>query len=126
MDVKFYYNNKSAPTPNTPTSIGCVAIVEKEKKILLEQRKDSNRWAFIGGGLELNETIEECVVREIKEETNLNITEIRFLNIFSNPSRIIKYPNGKIKRSITIAFKADIENFNRLICSTESHQLAFY
>ncbi len=51
-------------------------IIIKEKKILLVMRRDEpdrNKWAIPGGKLELNETIEEGLKREMKEELSLDI-----------------------------------------------------
>lgn len=53
------------------------AIIRKDKKILICQRdKDDEcamQWEFPGGKLEDNETLEECIVREIKEELDVYI-----------------------------------------------------
>jgi 8-oxo-dGTP diphosphatase len=56
-------------------------IIIKEKKILLVLRRDEpdrNKWAIPGGKLELNETIEEGLKREMKEELSVDI-EVREL-----------------------------------------------
>lgn len=54
------------------------AIIEKEGKILVTQRASSDKlalkWEFPGGKVEEGETPEQCLVREIKEELNLDIT----------------------------------------------------
>ncbi|MHB1419086.1 MAG: (deoxy)nucleoside triphosphate pyrophosphohydrolase [Bacillota bacterium] len=61
------------------------AIIEKDGKILITQRsredKLAHKWEFPGGKDELDETPEECLVREIKEELNLDIIITRhFMN----------------------------------------------
>lgn len=53
-------------------------MIKKEKKILIAQRKAGNKeyslkWEFPGGKLEKGEKPEECLIREIKEELNLDI-----------------------------------------------------
>ena len=126
METKFYFNNKSAPSPNSPPSVGCIAIIESDGKYLLENRSDSDRWAFIGGMLEDDETVEECVIREVKEETGLNSTQVTFWSIFSDPSSIIEYPNGNVKRIITIAFKVIVQNISEKRCSKESRSLKLF
>lgn len=126
METKFYFNNNSAPTPNSPPSVGCIAIIESNGKYLLEHRADSDRWAFIGGRLEDYETFEECVIREVKEETGLNSTHVNFWSNFSDPSRIIEYNNGNVKRIISIAFKVIVENISEKRCSEESRSLELF
>jgi 8-oxo-dGTP diphosphatase len=65
------------------------AIVQDEGKILLAQRrKDSHqglKWEFPGGKLEFGESPEECLVREIREELDINI---RVKGIFQVVSHI--------------------------------------
>lgn len=54
------------------------------EKILLVKRKKApykGRWALPGGFLEMNETLYECAQRELKEETNLDIAKLTFLEI---------------------------------------------
>jgi 8-oxo-dGTP diphosphatase len=61
--------------------IGVAVIVIKNGKVLLGKRKNSHgdgTWAFPGGHLEFNESIEECAHREIFEETGIRITNLRF------------------------------------------------
>ena len=65
----FYYKRSDAPAPNKPNHIGSTILIHYNGRVLLESRKDSNRWAFIGGGLFFNETLLECVKRETFEET---------------------------------------------------------
>lgn len=52
-----------------------------------------NRWALPGGFLRADETIQECAVRETKEETDLEITALMPVGIFSEPGRD---PRGRI------------------------------
>lgn len=61
------------------TGIRSSAIVKDNNKILLIHRiKDGDEyWTFPGGGVEEGETWEETVIRELKEETNLNVTSLK-------------------------------------------------
>jgi 8-oxo-dGTP diphosphatase len=59
-------------------------IIIHENKILVTQRGEKMKlplkWEFPGGKIEQNETPEDCLVREIKEELNIEIEIIRKLN----------------------------------------------
>lgn len=59
-----------------------VIIVRSDGHILLQQRKDRS-WGLPGGLLEVGESLEQTAIREVKEETNLDITSLNFLNVFS-------------------------------------------
>jgi ADP-ribose pyrophosphatase YjhB (NUDIX family) len=123
--AKFYYQNPNAPLPNKPNHIGIVALILLGNSILMENRKDCSRWSLIGGGLEIDESLIDCLKREVKEETSLNIGSFNLFGIFSDPSRIIKYPDGNTIRSITIAFIVRVDNVTRIKVSDESHFLQF-
>lgn len=53
----------------TKTRIACRAVLIKDGKILMTYEKNTEQWMIPGGGLEDGESEEECVVREIAEET---------------------------------------------------------
>ena len=57
-------------------------LVEENNILLLEQDvTESRRWSLPGGSLEPGETIEQCLVREMKEETGLDISIVDLLYI---------------------------------------------
>lgn len=61
----------------------CAAIILKDNKIFITQRgygDFKDKWEFPGGKIEDNETKEECIKREIKEELDAEIEIIKFLN----------------------------------------------
>ena len=126
--ANFYYRDESAPTPNKPNHIGTCAIIRNANTILLEYRTDSDFWALIGGGLEIDESAEDGMLREISEETGLEISksDLKFFNLYSDPSRIIEYPDGNIIRSISVAYTVDLKTEHRLICSRESRELKYF
>lgn len=60
----------------------CHALIRKGDQLLLVQRAKppfQGHWSLPGGGVELGETIEEALVREVKEETGLDVTVSQFL-----------------------------------------------
>ena len=61
------------------------AIFNDNGEILLQKRKDVNKWCIISGHVEFGETIEEAILREIEEETNTKAKIIRFIGVYSSP-----------------------------------------
>jgi len=76
---------------------GSVIILEKEGKFLLQLRADSpkinhpNTWGLFGGNIEEGETPIEAIIREIKEELELELKEesIEKVNEFISEKRDI-------------------------------------
>lgn len=126
--AKFYYKDESAPKPNKPNHIGVAVMIEYNDQILLEQRVDSNRWAFIGGGLKIDEDLISCAIREVFEETGLSLSEdqLQFSGIYDDPSRIAEYPDGNILRIITSVYWVELTTRPLSNRSSESRALKFF
>lgn len=127
MKAQFFYKDSNAPKPNRSNHIGTSVIIEVNNKILMEHRTDSDTWAIIGGGLKIDETLEECAVREVFEETGISLAtqDIKLYGIYDDPSRIASYPDGNVLKVITIVYKAELSQCSELICSEESRELKF-
>src|SRR3989344_9508194 len=66
------------------------AIILKNNKILLIKRGNNpskGMWALPGGYVDFNESVEKACMREVKEETGLNVKKLRLLGIYSSPKR---------------------------------------
>ena len=69
--------------PKKPV-IGVGAVILDGDKILLEQRKNEpskGKWSVPGGLVELGESMEDAVIREVKEETGLNVYEPQLVDV---------------------------------------------
>ena len=82
---------------------GCV--FDDDGKVLLQRRGDSNRWGFPGGAIELGETPEMAAIRELKEETGLDVKVSELLGIYTDDD--MRYPNGDQAHSICIVYKLE-------------------
>lgn len=69
--------------PKKPV-VGVGAIILDGDRILLEKRKNSpgkGKWSVPGGLVELGENVEDAVIREVKEETGLEVYEPRLVDV---------------------------------------------
>jgi 8-oxo-dGTP pyrophosphatase MutT (NUDIX family) len=51
-------------------------LLDEQQRLLLIQRSDNHRWAIPAGAMELGESMEECAIREVWEETGLRATSL--------------------------------------------------
>ncbi|MFI7001638.1 NUDIX domain-containing protein [Nocardia sp. NPDC050175] len=80
-----YYRDPDAPRANSLVPGGSALIVDEDGAILMQRRSDSGNWSLPGGTMEIGETLEQCVVRETKEETGLDIEITGLLGIYTDP-----------------------------------------
>lgn len=69
--------SKTYIAPHKETRTSCRAIVVKDNKILLSYESKTGFYMSPGGSLEGGETFEECVVRELAEETGYNVVPVK-------------------------------------------------
>ena len=93
--------------PRPSVTADCIVITrEAEPKVLLIQRGGEpfkGCWAFPGGFMEMDETTEQCAIRELEEETGLKIHEVCQIGAYS---KVDRDPRG---RTITVAYLALVD-----------------
>ena len=99
------------------------ALIVRDGKILLQRRTDNGKWGLIGGLLEMNETYEEAALREIREETGLEVRLESFLGIFHNHNMV--WGNGDAAHVIAAMYTASIVSGEPRI-DEESYELRFF
>ncbi len=70
--------------------IAADAVIVNEGKILLVRRGTEpfkGLWALPGGRLEDDETLEQCCIREAKEESGIDVEIVRLVGVYSDPNR---------------------------------------
>lgn len=103
------------------------AIVNENGEILLQSRADRDEWGFPGGCQELGERFEDVVIREVKEETNLDVREedLELIKLVSGMSRKNSYPNGDVVINNT-AFYLVHSYSGELRWDSESKEMKFF
>lgn len=99
------------------------AVIVRDGKILFQRRTDNGKWGLIGGLLEMNETYEQAALREIREETGLEVQLENFLGIFHNHNMV--WSNGDAAHVIAAMFTASIVSGEPRI-DEESYELRFF
>ena len=113
-----------------PDEIGVSAsavIFDRFGQVLLQKRSDKGWWGLPGGKLEIGENFQNCIVREVKEETNLVVDPKNLIKVYSDLSdyKAIEYPDGKLVQYITALFVCKkISGYLNL--SKESTDIGYY
>lgn len=95
---------------NGELRIGCSATLfdEARQKVLLTRRLDNDLWCLPGGHMEAGESVEECCIREVLEETGLQVRVKRLTGVYSNPDQLVVYPDGNQAHFVVLNFELEI------------------
>jgi len=106
---------------------GVSAIIVTGEGLLLERRADNRLWGLPGGGVEPGESVREAIVREVREETGLDVTPGRLIGVYSAPEshQIVTYPDGNVIHYVSTSFECRIVG-GALVCGEESLELAWF
>jgi 8-oxo-dGTP pyrophosphatase MutT (NUDIX family) len=86
--------------------LGCSAVLldPAGTKVLLTRRKDNGMWCLPGGRVDPGESVTESIVREVSEETGLQVRVLRLTGIYSNPDLLVVYPDGNRSHIVVLNF----------------------
>jgi ADP-ribose pyrophosphatase YjhB (NUDIX family) len=106
---------------------GVSALILTGEGLLLQRRTDNGLWGLPGGGVEPGESVSLAVVREVKEETGLEVTPIRLVGVYSSPEhhQIVTYPDGNVIHYVSTSFECRIVG-GTLACGEESAELGWF
>jgi 8-oxo-dGTP pyrophosphatase MutT (NUDIX family) len=90
--------------------VGCSALLfdERRERVFLTQRTDNGMWCLPGGRVDPGESVEEAVLRELLEETGLRGRVTRFLGVYSDPNRLVIYPDGNKAHIVALSFEVEV------------------
>jgi len=94
--------------PRPAVTADCIVFTRESNPnvLLIERGADPYKgcWAFPGGFIDMDETTEQCAIRELKEETGLEVTDVQQIGTYS---KVDRDPRG---RTITVAYLAVVES----------------
>jgi ADP-ribose pyrophosphatase YjhB (NUDIX family) len=114
-----------APTANRLVPGASAVVLDEAGRILLHRRDDNELWSIPGGGMEVGERIADTVVREVREETGLEVEPEAIVGIYSNPQHVVEYGDGEIRQQFSVCFACRLVG-GELATSDESLEVGFF
>ena len=99
-----YFEDPAAPRANSVVPSTTAIVADGQGRIALVKRKDNELWALPGGGMELGESIEQGAVREVKEETGLDVEVDGLVGVYTNPQHVMAYDDGEVRQQFSLCF----------------------
>jgi len=95
--------------------IAVSALIFEEGRVLLAHRRDIDWWNLPGGGMEVGETVDEALCREVAEETGLEIEVEQLVGVYSKPQ----------KQEIVLTFRCHITG-GTLTATEETRECRYF
>lgn len=106
---------------------GSAALIpDAAGRVLLIQRADSGVWSLPAGMQELGENAAEALVREVAEETGLQVRPRRLLGVYSGAEYHFRYPHGDEVQIASALFECDLLGGTLSLQTSEVRAAAFF
>ncbi|NDJ78807.1 MAG: NUDIX domain-containing protein [Chloroflexi bacterium] len=101
-------------------------ILNAQRQVLLVRRSDNGRWVMPAGSMELDENIEEALVREVWEETGLTATAWTLIAVYTDPRYSAVTAYGDAYQFVSFVFRVDAWQGDLATQTDETTDAAFF
>ncbi len=101
-------------------------IRDTHGRVLLVRRSDNAAWVMPAGTLELDESVLDCLKREVKEETGLDVVAATPIAIYSEPRFAFTNAYGGQHQMLSIVFRIDAWTGTLTTVTSETSNARFF
>lgn len=107
MPMSDYMRELRGKVGNRLLEVPAVAVVTRDEqgRVLLVQHENGRVWVTPGGGVEPNEVPADSAVREMWEETGLEVELVRIVGVYGGPEFVVTYDNGDRTSYLMVIFE---------------------
>ena len=99
-----HFNDPDAPRATRVIPAASAVITEEQGRVLLGKRTDNSLWTIPGGTMKPGETIADTAIREVMEETGIDVEVVSLIGIYSNPNHVVEYSDGEVRQQFSVCF----------------------
>jgi ADP-ribose pyrophosphatase YjhB (NUDIX family) len=119
-----YYHDPNGPKANSLVPSVTAIVTDTNGAIVMVHKTDNNLWALPGSGMDLGESISQAVVREVKEETGLDVEVTGIVGIYTDPGHVMAYDDGEVRQQCSVCFTTRLLG-GTLTASNETSEARF-
>lgn len=101
-----YFRDPKAPRANSVVPSVTVVVRDGDGRLLLIHKTDNGLWALPGGGHDIGERIGDTAVREVVEETGIEVEVESIVGLYTDPEHVLAYDDGEVRQQFSICFRA--------------------
>jgi ADP-ribose pyrophosphatase YjhB (NUDIX family) len=101
-----YFRDPNAPKANSVVPSVTAVVRDDSGRLLLIHKADNDLWALPGGGHDIGERISDTVVREVFEETGIQVEVDNIVGLYTDPEHVMAYDDGEVRQQFSICFRA--------------------
>ncbi len=123
--MKKYYacpscGEKMSAYRNPAPTVDVIIYDEQRGIVLIERKNEPHGFALPGGFIDYGESAEQAAVREMLEETSLDVELCGLLGVYSNPERDVRF------HTMSIAFVGKANNPDNLCAGDDAKNAGFF
>ncbi|MEU4109956.1 NUDIX domain-containing protein [Streptomyces sp. NPDC027717] len=103
-----YFRDPNAPKANSVVPSVTALVRDDAGHLLLIHKTDNDLWALPGGGHDIGERIADTVVREVREETGIDVKVDNVSGLYTDPQHVLAYDDGEVRQQFSICFRAHV------------------
>ena len=113
--------------PDHVRASGTGIIFNESNEVLLQLRSDNYWWGLPGGGMDPGESLSECTVREVYEETGLCVHVGCLIKVYSDIAdyTVVQYPDGNLVQYVAAVYICHKDS-GTLTISEESLDIGYF
>jgi len=100
------FHDPKAPVAGRVVPSVFVAVQAPDGGLLLVRRCDSGLWELPGGRVDVGEDARATAVREVAEETGLQVTVTGVVGLFTDPGHVVQAIDGDVRQQFAVVFRA--------------------
>jgi ADP-ribose pyrophosphatase YjhB (NUDIX family) len=100
------------------------SVTNDDGHILMVHKTDNDLWALPGGGMDIGESISDAIIREVKEETGLDVDVTGVVGIYTNPRHVMAYDDGEVRQQFSVCFTTRLFG-GEISTSSETSEVVF-
>ncbi|PXY20762.1 NUDIX domain-containing protein [Prauserella muralis] len=106
MPKRDYYDDPAAPRANSIVPAVTAIVRNDAGELLMIERTDNGLWAVPGGAQDIGERLTDTVVREVREETGIDVEVTGLSGLYTDPRHVIAYDDGEVRQEFSVCFHA--------------------